>query len=81
MSHHSQRSVIDYILGLPFPHFDVSLQTPPGVLNFNMFGIPLVGADVCGYHGEPSEEMCVRWHQLGALLPFFRNFNANDKVG
>jgi len=47
-----------------------------GVLNFNMYGIPLVGADVCGYHGDAAEELCVRWHQLGALSPFFRNFNS-----
>lgn len=36
-----------------------------GVMNFNMFGIPLVGPNTCGYHGNSSmnidDELCGRW--------------------
>ena len=43
------------------------------LLSLAVTGQSFAGADVGGFHGDPSKELFIRWHQLGAMVyPFYR---------
>ena len=49
------------------------------VLAMGVYGVVNVGADICGFGGETTNEMCVRWIQFGSLYPFARSHNAGRR--
>ena len=43
------------------------------LFSYQLFGMAFSGADVCGFEGNFTSELCGRWYQLGAFFPFVRN--------
>jgi len=54
-------------------HLSVSI---PMLLNMSLSGLHFVGADVGGFEGDTEPELLLRWTQLGAFYPFFRNHSS-----
>ena len=64
-------------LGDNISNFDMLRWSISGIFNYNIFGVPFSGADICGFHGTSTDELCSRWHILGSFYPFSRNHNVD----
>lgn len=51
-------------------HLQMSI---PMVMNLGLSGIPFAGTDVGGFAHDSNGELLVRWTQVGAFTPYFRN--------
>ncbi|KAJ7265080.1 glycosyl hydrolases family 31-domain-containing protein [Mycena rebaudengoi] len=62
-------------LGDNYSKWEYMYLSIQGILQHQMFQIPFVGTDTCGFQGNTDEELCNRWMQLSAFAPFYRNHN------
>lgn len=53
-------------------------ESVPMLLNLGLSGVPFCGADVGGFLDDCTGELLVRWTQLAAFTPFFRNHANNE---
>ena len=63
-------------LGDNFSRYENIKASISGIFNFNIFGIPFSGSDICGFIFDSTKELCIRWYNLGAFYPFMRNHNS-----
>ena len=67
-------------LGDNFSQYDYMGYSVTGIMMHNVIGIPLAGADICGFVGDTNAELCTRWYQVGAFYPFSRNHNNLNQI-
>lgn len=51
-------------------------QTVRQAISLGLSGSIVTGSDIGGFGGDPSEELFIRWFELGVFLPFFRVHSA-----
>lgn len=54
-------------------HLEMAL---PMCLNLSLSGVVLCGTDIGGFMDNTTEELLIRWFELGVFMPFFRNHSS-----
>jgi alpha-glucosidase len=71
---------VNHWLGDNYSQWSYMAASIQGMLQFQLFGIPTVGPDTCGFNGNTDEELCNRWMMQSAFVPFFRQHNTEGAI-
>ena len=66
-------------LGDNFATYEYMRNGINGIFQFQIYGIPITGDDICGFINDSWDSLCARWMSLGAFFPFSRNHNFIDR--
>ena len=58
-------------------HLEMSL---PMMMNLGLSGVAFAGADVGGFSSDATPELLIRWTQVGAFMPYFRNHSVQESI-
>ena len=77
-----QGKFISHWFGGNYSKFDNIKYSISGIMSMNVFGINLVGADICGNLNQTTEDLCLRWMKVGAFYPLARGHDdLTDFIG
>ena len=62
-------------LGDNFSNYKYMRNGVNGIFQFQIYGVPMTGDDICGFIGDSWDTLCARWMSLGSFFPFSRNHN------
>jgi alpha-glucosidase len=79
-THSGVGKYVSHWLGDNFSRWDMLKHSVAGIYLFQMYGVPIVGADICGFIGDTNPSLCARWYAVGAFYPFSRNHNDKDSI-
>ena len=66
-------------LGDNHASYDDMKNSLNGIFQFDIFGVPIVGDDICGFFGDSNGALCNRWYNLGVFYSFSRNHNFKEQ--
>jgi len=61
-------------------NFNSLMTSMLAIFNFQLFGMPFTGVDICGQVENATAELCARWMALGSMYPFARNHNSQTST-
>jgi alpha-glucosidase (family GH31 glycosyl hydrolase) len=49
-------------LGDNWSTYEYLTMSVSGLYEYQLFGLPFMGSDICGFDGDAAADLCTRWH-------------------
>lgn len=63
------------MLGNNYSTFQYLKSSIISIFQQSVAGVSMAGADICGFFGNTTADLCAAWYSIGAFYPFSRNHN------